>query len=195
MSGKRKDNKGRVLRTGESQRQDGRYIYKYTDAAGKSQYIYSWKLEEGDKVPAGKKDEPSLRERIRQINKDLEDGIQPYGNQVSVYELTERYIQQKTGVRHNTRANYQFVLNILKKEAFGNLEIGKVKLSTAKAWLIKLQKDGRGYSTIHCVRGVVRPAFQMAVDDDLLRKNPFDFQLATVVVNDSMTREAISRKQ
>ena len=195
MSGKRKDNKGRVLRTGESQRQDGRYTYKYTDAAGKSQYIYSWKLEEGDKVPAGKKDEPSLRERIRQINKDLEDGIQPYGNQVSVYELTERYIQQKTGVRHNTRANYQFVLNILKKEAFGNLEIGKVKLSTAKAWLIKLQKDGRGYSTIHSVRGVVRPAFQMAVDDDLLRKNPFDFQLATVVVNDSMTREAISRKQ
>ena len=41
----------------------------------------------------------------------------------------------------------------------------------------------------------MRPAFQMAVDDDLLRKNPFDFQLATVVVNDSMTREAISRKQ
>ena len=60
-------------------------------------------------------------------------------------------------------------------------------------WLIKLQKDGRGYSTIHTVRGVVRPAFQMATDDDLIRKNPFDFQLATVVVNDSVTREAISR--
>ena len=60
---------------------------------------------------------------------------------------------------------------------------------------IKLQKDGRGYSTIHSVRGVVRPAFQMAVDDDLIRKNPFEFQLATVVVNDSLTREAITRKQ
>lgn len=35
----------------------------------------------------------------------------------------------------------------------------------------------------------------MAVDDDLLRKNPFEFQLATVVVNDSVTREAITRKQ
>ena len=33
----------------------------------------------------------------------------------------------------------------------------------------------------------------MATDDDLIRKNPFDFQLATVVVNDSVTREAISR--
>ena len=35
----------------------------------------------------------------------------------------------------------------------------------------------------------------MAADDDLIRKNPFDFQMATVVVNDSVTREAITRKQ
>ncbi|WP_290452039.1 site-specific integrase [Faecalibaculum rodentium] len=33
------------------------------------------------------------------------------------------------------------------------------------------------------------------MDDDLIRKNPFEFQLATVVVNDSVTREAITRKQ
>lgn len=69
-------------------------------------------------------------------------------------------------------------------------------MSDAKAWLIKLQKvDGRGYSSIHSIRGVLRPAFQMAVDDDLIRKNPFGFELASVVVNDSVTREAISRKQ
>ena len=35
----------------------------------------------------------------------------------------------------------------------------------------------------------------MAMDDDLIRKNPFEFQLSTVVVNDSVTREAITRKQ
>ncbi len=49
-------------------------------------------------------------------------------------------------------------------------------------------------SSIHSIRGVVRPAFQMAVDDDLIRKNPFEFQLATVVVNDSVTREAITKE-
>ena len=60
----------------------------------------------------------------------------------------------------------------------------------------KLQQiDGRGYSSIHSIRGVLRPAFQMAVDDDLLRKNPFEFELASVIVNDSVTREAITRKQ
>ena len=102
----------------------------------------------------------------------------------------------KTGVRHNTVAGYKTVINMLKKESFGNLRIDKVRLSDAKAWLIKLQQiDGRGYSSIHSIRGVLRPAFQMAVDDDLLRKNPFEFELASVIVNDSVTREAITRKQ
>ena len=102
---------------------------------------------------------------------------------------------QKKGVRHNTEANYKYVVNIIKKEEFGTMRIDKVKLSDAKAWLIKLQADGRGYSTIHTVRGVVRPAFQMALDDELIRRNPFEFQLCTVVVNDSVTREALTRKQ
>lgn len=92
------------------------------------------------------------------------------------------------------QANYNFVVNMIKKEAFGKKRIEKVKLSDAKCWLIKLQQNGRWYSSIHSVRSVVRPAFQMAVDDDLIRKNLFEFQRATVVVNDSVTREAITRK-
>jgi site-specific recombinase XerD len=114
---------------------------------------------------------------------------------MTVLDLVKKYLSQKTGVRHNTEANYNFVLNIIKKEDFGRQRIDRVKLSDAKYWLIKLQQDGRGYSSIHSIRGVVRPAFQMAVDDDLIRKNPFEFQLATVVVKDSVTREAITRKQ
>ena len=72
---------------------------------------------------------------------------------------------------------------MIKKEDFGAKRIDKIKLSDAKTWLIKLQDDGRGYSSIHSIRGVVRPAFQMAVDDDLINKNPFEFQLATVAVS------------
>ena len=45
------------------------------------------------------------------------------------------------------------------------------------------------------MRGVLQPAFQMAVDDDLLAKNPFAFQLAGVIIDDSVTREAISKMQ
>ena len=53
----------------------------------------------------------------------------------------------------------------------------------------------KSYSSIHTIRGVLRSAFQMAVDDDILVKNPFGFQLAGVLVNDAVTREAISKDQ
>ena len=42
MSEKRRDNKGRILKTGESQRKDGRYLYKYVDSFGEPQFIYWW---------------------------------------------------------------------------------------------------------------------------------------------------------
>lgn len=196
MSEVRRDNKGRKLFNGESQRKDGKYEYKYQDAWGKRKTVYSWKLTPTDRVPAGKRDDSSLREKIKQIQKELNSNITPDGGNFTVLELVEKYISQKTGVRHNTRSNYNFVVNVIKKEAFGQKRIDKIKVSDAKEWLIKMQQiDGRGYSSIHTIRGVVRPAFQMAVDDDLLVKNPFEFQLNTVVVNDSVTREAITRQQ
>ena len=62
MSEKRRDNKNRILRTGESQRKDGRYAYKYIDTFGKPQFVYSWKLVPTDKTPAGKRDDIALKE-------------------------------------------------------------------------------------------------------------------------------------
>ena len=196
MSEKRRDNRNRILREGEYQRTDGRYRYRYIDEDGKEKNVYSWRLDKNDLTPKGKKRELSLREKEKQIQADLFDHIVTNGGNYTVVELVEKYVSLKTGVSHNTHAGYKTVINILNKEAFGKLRIDKVRLSDAKAWLIKLQQvDGRGYSSIHSIRGVLRPAFQLAVDDDLIRKNPFGFELASVIVNDSVTREAITRKQ
>lgn len=195
MSEKRRDNKNRILRTGESQKKDGRYMYKYIDSNGKIKYVYSWKLVPTDVVPQGAKDDIALREKIKAIQRDLSDGIVSDGGNMTVYELVKKYIAQKTGVKHTTKAGYNTVLNIIKKEEFGNVRIDKIKMSDAKAWLIKLQADGRSYSTIHTVRGVVRPAFQLAVNDDLIRKSPFEFPLLNVIVNDSATRDALTKQQ
>ena len=59
----------------------------------------------------------------------------------------------------------------------------------------EFQKDGRGYSTITSVRGVIKPAFQMAYDEDAVRKNPFAFKLTDAVVNDSEQRIALTDEQ
>ena len=194
MAGRRRDSKHRVLRRGESIRADGKYQFKY-HVNGTPHFVYSWRLEPTDKLPSGKKPCLSLRELEKQIGYDLDSLSDPTGKNMTVEELVERYLSTKTGVKPNTLANYKFVKNLMKKEPFNGKKISQVKTSDAKLFLIKLQQDGRRYSTIKTVRGVLRPAFQMAVDDDVLRKNPFGFELATVVVNDSVTREAITRKQ
>ena len=189
----RRDSKHRLLRAGESIRADGKYQFKY-HIGGKAKFVYSWRLEPTDKLPAGKKPTPSLRELEKQVGYDLESQLDPLKKNLTVIELTERYLSTKTGAKPSTAANYNFVMNILRKEEFGAKKISQIKTSDAKLFLIKLQSDGKGYSTVKTVRGILRPAFQMAVDDAILNKNPFGFQLAGVVVNDSVTREAICRE-
>ena len=190
----RRDSKHRVLRAGESIRADGKYQFKY-HVDGKPHFVYSWKLEPTDKLPAGKKPCLSLRELEKQIGYDLESQLDSMRKNITVSELVERYLPTKTGAKHSTVSNYNFVRNILKNEPFGERKIAEIKTSDAKLFLIKMQSDGKGYSTVKTVRGVLRPAFQMAVDDDILNKNPFEFQLAGVVVNDSHTRNAITKEQ
>lgn len=195
MVAKRKDKRGRNLRNGECQRKDGRYQYEYTDVDGEVKCIYSWKLEPTDLLPSGKRQCLSLREREHEINRALALG-QSLCSNITVLDLVKRYVLLKKGVRESTRVGYQTVINFLEKDGFGKININKVRPSDAKKWLIKLQSEqNKGYSSIHTIRGVLRPAFRMAVEDDLIKKNPFDFQLSTVVVNDSVTREAITHKQ
>ena len=196
MSEKRRDNRNRILHEGEYQRADGRYRFRYVDIHGNEGNLYSWRLDHNDPIPKGKKMELSLREKEKQLEQDMFNGLVPGGGGLTVLELVEKYVSLKIGVRQSTYAGYKTVINLLKKDDFGKKRIDKVKLSDAKAWLIKLQRvDGKGYSSIHTIRGVLRPAFQMAEEDDLIRKNPFGFELVNVIVNDSVRREAVTRKQ
>ena len=179
---RRKDNKGRVLRTGESQRKDLIYQYRYTDALGNRKCIYASDLK-------------TLREKEDELQKSLEDGLDYAGGEITVYELLQRYLSLKCGVRYNTKVGYGFVMNIVQKEPFGARKIRDIKVSDAQRWMIKLQKEGKGYSTLTSIRGVVKPAFQMAYNEEVVRRNPFDFKLTDVVANDSQKRISLTEKQ
>ena len=69
-SGKRTDNRGRILKTGESQTKEGKYVYKYT-VRGEQKFAYSWRLNETDPLPKGKKAKPPLRE----IEKEFKENV------------------------------------------------------------------------------------------------------------------------
>ena len=58
----------------------------------------------------------------------------------------------------------------------------------------------KSYSSIHSIRGVllrsgILQLAQVGMNIALIRKNPFQFQLMEVVVNDSVTREAITKRR
>ena len=181
---KRRDNKGRLLKSGESQRSDGRYAYKYIDTFGEPQFVYSWKLVPTDKVPAGKRPCLSLREKIKQIQKDLDDGIDTIGKKMTVCQLYEKYTRQRGNVRKGTQKSRQQLMKLLSEDKLGAASIDSVKLSDAKEWALRMQEKGVAYNTICNSKRSLKAIFYMAVQDDCLRKNPFDFQINEVRISE-----------
>ena len=164
------------------QRKDLIYQYRHTDALGNRKCIYASDLK-------------TLREKEDELQRSLEDGLDYAGGEITVYELLQRYLSLRCGVRYNTKVGYGFVMNIVQKEPFGARKIRDIKVSDAQRWMIKLQKEGKGYSTLTSIRGVVKPDFQMAYNEEVVQRNPFDFKLTDVVVNDSQKRISLTEKQ
>ena len=137
-----------------------------------------------------------LRSKEAVIKRDLDDGIDYSAGEVTVLSLVQKYIgQKKASVRYNTQVGYNYVYNLIKKEDFGYRQIKTVKPSDAKQWFLKLYEDGRSYSTITQIRGVVSPAFAMAVEDNVLRSNPFSFKTKDVVPKSAQERKALSKEE
>jgi len=157
----RKDNRGRNLRTGESQRADGRYDYRYTDKrTGKRVAIYSMDLAE-------------LREMVKEILKDQEDGIISTADvkKMDVNELFKRYMSISK-LDETTRANYLAMWKYHVEDDLGKMKVVAVRPSHVKALYAKMSNDGYARSTIKYLNTMLLPAFGMAVEDDIIRKNP-----------------------
>lgn len=195
MSEKRRDNKGRILRTGESQRADGRYMYKYVNRAGETKVVYSWKLVATDRVPKGKRDDLSLREKEREIQRDLEDGIDTKGKKMTLCELYAKKTVQRINVKKNTLAGRKYLMDALKQDKLGSRSIDSIKPSDAKEWAVRMKEKGYGFKTISNYKRSLKASFYMAIEDDYVRKNPFDFQLSEVIDDDSESRQALSEEQ
>lgn len=195
MSGKRKDSKGRILKTGESQRSDGRYAYKYTDTLGRTQFVYSWKLVPTDPVPNGKRRDISLREKEKEIQRDIDDGIDTAGKKITVCELYAKQTGIRSDVVLNTKRGRQRLMEILSDDPLGAKRIDSVKLSDAKEWAARMHENGYAYKTISNYKRSLKAAFYTALNDDLIRKNPFDFDIKTVLTDDTAPKVILTREQ
>lgn len=161
MANSRKDHKGRKLREGESWRSDGRYSYRYTDIrTGKRLTVYAQDL-------------PELREKEKQIAKDMEDNILTDGaiKKMTLNTLFSRYMATLE-LAESTRTNYTNIWKNRVKDEIGNIKVIQILPSHVKAYYAKLSKVGYAYSTIKFIHNMLYPALEMAVDDDIIRKNP-----------------------
>lgn len=145
---KRRDNRNRILQRGESQRPDGRYTYKYVDALGKTKYVYAWKLLPTDRTPKGKRDDLSLREKERIIQRDLYDGIDTQGGKMTLCQLYAKKNAQRPNVTKNTEVGRKYLMKALEDDILGSRSIDTIKPSDAREWATRMQQKGFSFGTI-----------------------------------------------
>lgn len=183
MGEKRRDNKNRLLRKGEGQRSDGKYYYRYRlDAEKKWHYIYASTL-------------ASLREREEDIEKAVTRGCSYQGGQATVIETISRYMELKKTLAENSQKAYGTFINRIKEDHIATQKISKVRVSDAKKFCVRQLDKGYSYNTISGMKNVLSPAFQMAVDDEYIIKNPFNFKLSDVIPRVQKEKQVLTSEQ
>ena len=71
-----------------------------------------------------------------------------------------------------TRTNYVKMRNNRVRDEMGSIKVVQLRPSHVKAFYAKLSRAGYSYSTIKFIHILLYPALELAVDDDIIRKNP-----------------------
>ena len=157
----RKEKKGINLRTGESQRSDGLYMYLYKDEIT------------GNRITIYDMDLASLREQEKKVNKDMDDQLitDTSVKKLTVNGLFERYMAT-TNIRERTKKNYIGMWNHRVRNTLGNIRVVDFKTSHVRTFFSQLSDEGLAHSTIKGFYAMLNPSFEMAVADEIIRKNP-----------------------
>lgn len=206
MAEKRKDSKGRILRENETQRDNGLYIYSYTDIYGTRKQVSSWKLVPTDKVPSGKRDCISLREKEEAIHEDKRTGVDTSSkNKYTLNDIFDRYMEGKTELKPSTRQNYIYMYNRYVREKLGKRKIADIRYSDVKSFYSGLL-NGKGTSrtngfkpnSLEIIHTILHPTFTLAVRDCVIMKNPTEGVMAEIKKShnwDKPKRHALTEEQ
>lgn len=159
---KRYDSRHRLLKTGETQRADGYYVYRWTSRNGVRHSVTAGTLEE-------------LRKKEEKIIRDTSDGIRADAQNVVLNDIYELWKHIKRGLKDNTFQNYCYMYDQFVSEDIGKLRIQKIKRSDVKRFYNKLADERRlKISTIDNIHSVLHQVLQTAVEDNYVRNNVSD---------------------
>lgn len=185
MAEKRKDSKGRNLLKGEGQRSNGRYYFQYKDTLGHAKVVYDWDLSE-------------LRKKEKQIIRDLEDGINGTASKMTLNQLFDLYISLKDSgsLKETSKNNYIGMWNCnLRDSELGNAEIKNIKTSHIMKFYKELKDKGLSNSTIKFFHTILAPCFNLALDDDMIRKNPVKKECIKPYKGGAKVKEALTHEE
>ena len=179
---KRKDTKGRNLKDGEMQLPDGRYKYQYIDAKGARKAVYSWKLLPTDRIPAGKRDSLSLREKEEEIAADNRDGIDgKAAGKITLNQMFEIYVSGKVNLKQSTRTNYLYMYQNYIYDTIGTRALKSIKYSDIiQFYNALIQEKGFKPNSMEIIHTILHPTFTLAVRDGYIRTNPTEGVMADI---------------
>lgn len=179
----RKNSKGINLKTGEYERKDGRYEYRWTDqASGKRQTIYANSLVQ-------------LREKELDIERDIFDGIRTSAEnkKMTLNNAFDRHMSILQ-IENSTRSNYIGLWSRHVVDNIGTMKVVDIKPSHIKKYYAELTTQGFAWGTLKLIHGILVPIFDQAVEDDVIRKNPAKGNLSGYGVKPK-EKEALSINQ
>ncbi len=159
----RYDNRHRKLKTGEYQKENGDYIYRWTTKDGKRHTVGATTLE-------------GLRRKEDEIARNKADGIKQCAKNVLLNDIFGLWKATKRGLKPNTYQNYVWYYEqYVWPDSVGQTPIQSLKRSDLKRFYNRLYEVNHlRISTIDNVHTVLHQVIQIAVDDDYIRKNISD---------------------
>lgn len=160
MAQKRKDKNRVVLRSGEGMRTNGTYYFSWRDKNSQRHYIYAKTLND-------------LREKEKDIDEASKSFQKEVNKKLRLNELYDQWKSLKKGLKPNTFENYCYSYESYVRNTLGKKYVHEIKKSDVKKFYINLYDvNNLSLSYVDSIHTVVRQIFDMAVDDELILKNP-----------------------
>lgn len=155
-----RDTNGKELPKGITQRKDGRYMGRFT-YEGEAYCLYDRNLKK-------------LEKAISNLKYEVEHGLCGSAKRVTLNQWFEEWLSvyKETTVKASTRLHFDTYYRIYIKKYLGNKEIRNIKAIHVQKLFNKMVKDGYKQNTIKKVRNILNNMFVIAVQNDLIIKNP-----------------------
>lgn len=163
MAEKRKDMKGRNLRTGEYyDEKNQRYMFR--------------KMVEGNRITITAANITDLRKQENDLLCKIDKGAR-FNTKKAKATLNEYFDYwftyfAKTGRKATTCTNYKSYYNTYIRKTIGEMPITKITKLDCQKIINQMVEDGKKHSTMTNLKSCLTAVLESAVDEDVILKNP-----------------------